>query len=100
MASRHQFVIGRDVVCRAVAQHHADGHAYRVAAEMDLGGEAAAQRPSAWNWAHFSGGTAMRPACGAGDHLQRVEFAAAAPTPDAAPLTMATLPASVMVSSS
>jgi hypothetical protein len=54
MASRHQFVIGRDVVCRAVAQHRADGHAYRVAAEMDLGGEAAAQRPSAWNWAFFS----------------------------------------------
>jgi hypothetical protein len=37
----HQLVIGRDVMCLALAEHRADAKAFRVAAEVDFGGEPA-----------------------------------------------------------
>ena len=41
----HQFVIGGDVMRLAFTQHRADSEAISVAAEMDLGGEAAPRAP-------------------------------------------------------
>src|SRR6516162_1051033 len=43
VALLHQLVIGGDIMCLALAQHRADGKPRGVAAEVDLGGEAAAR---------------------------------------------------------